>query len=114
MSQPALPNRHLFSSSWTQLIVTAEKLSLSQIYKAQKRGGGFGGNSTALGTTGVYCWPGMMCCGSCPHPRRHCSIQGSLLLCGACPHSRSCPSAFCHPPYPTHTTPGNQLKGPKR
>lgn len=42
MSQSALPNSRLFSSSWTQLIVTPEKLSFFQIYKTQNGGGGFG------------------------------------------------------------------------
>lgn len=56
MSQPALPNRHLFPSSRTQLIVTAEELSLFQIYRAQQRGGGFGGNSTAAGTWDLLLW----------------------------------------------------------
>lgn len=85
MSQPALPNRHLFSSSRTQLIVTAEKLSLFRIYKAQKRGGGCGGHSRA-GTMG--CAAGQGCCGSCPHPSRQQRVQGSLLLCGARAHGR--------------------------
>lgn len=42
MSQSALPNSRLFSSSWTQLIVTPEKLSFFQIYKTQNGGGGSG------------------------------------------------------------------------
>lgn len=42
MSQSALPNSRLFSSSWTQLIVTPAKLSFFQIYKTQNGGGGFG------------------------------------------------------------------------
>lgn len=42
MSQSALPSSPLFSSSWTQLIVTPEKLSFFQIYATENGGGGFG------------------------------------------------------------------------
>lgn len=122
MSQPALPNRHLFSSFWTQLIVTAEKLSLFQIYKAQKRGGGFGGNPTApgtIGSTGICCWPGMLCYGSCPIPAGttgyrdpSCSVGPVPMAGGAAVHYVTQVIPLFPPTQAgdAHTTPGKRLE----
>lgn len=96
MSQPALPNRHLFPSSRTQLIVTAEKLSLFQIYKAQKRGGGCGGNSTAQRDL-------LLARGAVLRLLSPAQHSGTALPLGT---GSRCHRELCHPRYPTHTALG--------